>query len=147
MRDSEASHILTPKESTSRLHLLQKGLMLPGFLLPETTIQSNGNGSALEVSGGAALILLTLGIEEVREQQSLQLAIYGSADGNTWSGEPLVEFPQKFYAGVSAVLVDLSRYGGVGFLRAEWKVDRWGRGDKLPMFRVYLFAEGLAKNT
>jgi hypothetical protein len=117
--------------------------MLPNFLLPETKIEQNGSGPGLDVGSGASLILLTLGIGQIREQQSLQLAIHGSADGNAWSGDPLVEFPQKFYAGVSAVLLDLSRHPGTRFLRAEWKVDRWGRGDKLPVFQVYLFAERL----
>jgi hypothetical protein len=117
--------------------------MIPAFLLPETTIERNGSGPALDVTGDGSLILLTLGVEQIREQQSLLMTIEGSADGITWNPEPVVEFPQKFYAGVSSVLVDLKRQAGIRFLRATWKVDRWGRGDKTPSFRLYLAAEAL----
>jgi hypothetical protein len=121
--------------------------MMPAFLLPESTIEQNGSGPALDVGSARSPILLTLGVQQVREQQSLEMAIYGSADGTTWNSDPLVEFPQKFYAGISAVLVDLSRHPGVRFLRAQWKVDRWGRGDKQPVFQVYLLAEALDDET
>ncbi|HEX4770955.1 MAG TPA: hypothetical protein VH351_09010 [Bryobacteraceae bacterium] len=124
--------------------------MTPAFLLPEMTIDQNGAGPAMEVTGTGvgnkrtgSLVLLTLGVGQIREQQSLVVAIEGSADGLTWNSEPVVVFPQKFYSGLSSVLVDLKRHAGMRFLRATWKVDRWGRGDKTPSFRVYLAAEGL----
>jgi hypothetical protein len=123
--------------------LLELVWMSPAFLLPETTIEQNGEGPVVDVTGHASLILLTLGVRKIREQQSLLVTIQGSADGVTWNQDPLVEFPQKFYAGLSSVAIDLSRHAGVRFLRAAWKVDRWGRGDKTPSFRVYLAAEAL----
>jgi hypothetical protein len=115
--------------------------MLPAFLIPEMTLEQNGEGPAVEVTGEGPMVLLTLGIQQVREQQSLLLTIQGSPDEVTW--QAIVEFPQKFYSGISSVLVDLGREAGVRYLRAVWKVDRWGRGDKTPRFRLYLAAETL----
>lgn len=83
---------------------------------------------------------MTLGIAKVIEQESLAITIHGSADGQEWSPSPLATFPQKFYVGVSSLLVNLTGHPEVRFLRAEWKVNRWGRGDKTPMFEFYLFA-------
>lgn len=88
-------------------------------------------------SGG---VLVTLGISAVIEQESLLVSIHGSSDGLDWSAEPLVQFPQKFYTGVSAVFLDAHRRS-LRFLQARWKTDRWGRGSKTPMFRLYLLAE------
>jgi hypothetical protein len=92
------------------------------------------------LDGQSGFILVTLGILEVIEQQSLLISIHGSPDGTDWTASPLVEFPQKFYTGVSAVLIDTTT-ASIRFLRAEWKADRWGRGSKTPSFRFYLFAE------
>ena len=73
-------------------------------------------------------VFLTLGITGVVEQESLEVAIFGSADRQTWAKQPLFTFPQKFYKGNSAVVVDLSAHGDVGFVQAHWTVHRWGRG-------------------
>ena len=93
-----------------------------------------------ELSGG---VLVTLGISAVIEQESLLVSIHGSSDGVEWTPEPLVQFPQKFYPGIWAVFLDARRHS-VRFLQARWKTDRWGRGTKTPMFRIYLFAEAIA---
>ncbi len=118
--------------------------MLPRFLVPPGSITDNGFGEALNIADVSDLILITLGIEHVKEQQSLLLGLYGSADGTTWNADPLVEFPQKFYPGVSAVVLDPKAHPSVLFVRAQWKVARWGRGDKTAIFEFYLFAESLA---
>lgn len=115
--------------------------MLPAFLLTQQTINQNGESPECDAGSELSVVLVTLGIQTVKEQQSLQLAIQGSVDGVTWRPEPLVTFPQKFYPGVSSVLLDLKRGGEVRYLRAQWKIDRWGRGDKTASFQLYLFAE------
>ncbi len=115
--------------------------MLPAFLVPEATIHENGTGAIVEIPAGAGTFLITLGINNVIEQQSLHVSIQISSDGSSWDPAPLVEFPQKFYPGVSSVLVDMAAHPSAKFLRAEWKVNRWGRGSKMPSFTFYVFVE------
>ena len=114
--------------------------MLPGFILPETTIEKSGSGQPFEIEpGGTAL--LSLGITEVVEQQSLDVSVLGSADGEEWSAEPLRSFPQKFYAGVWQILCDLDAAPDVRFLKVGYQVARWGVGPTTPKFKFYVFAE------
>jgi hypothetical protein len=116
--------------------------MLPDFLLPETTIRQAGNGETLDVSEYAGgVLLLTLGITRIIEQQSLDIAIQGSADGKEWGAKPLITFPQKFYCGTYQILLDLGGHPNVKYLRAKWQVARWGKGDPKPLFGAYLFAQ------
>lgn len=112
------------------------------FLIPRQHITANGQGPAV-ARPELDLIQLTLGIETSQEQQSLDVFVEGSADGETWLDKPLAVFPQKFYAGISAVLCDLAAHPDVRHLRARWRVNRWGRGEPTPSFTVYLFAEGM----
>jgi hypothetical protein len=116
--------------------------MLPEFLIPETTVREAGSGTDICVgeSRGEVLIL-TLGITRIIEQQSLEVSIWASADGSEWGSKPLVAFPQKFYCGTYQVRVDLSDHPEARYLRAKWQVHRWGRGDPKPLFTLYLFAE------
>lgn len=115
-------------------------MLLPAFLVPETTVHENGFGPQYDIEGLARPVLITLGILAVAEQQSLLLSIHSSHDGEDWTTPALVEFPQKFYPGVSAVLIDTARTPA-RFLRAQWKLDRWGRGSKTPTLRFYVYAE------
>ncbi len=121
-------------------------MALPAFLIPESTVHENGSSSSLDLGGNPAPLLLTLGILEVVEQESLLLGIYGSADGVEWITEQLVGFPEKFYPGISAVYLDPAAHS-VRFIRAQWKVNRWGRGSKTATYRLYLFAESADRAT
>jgi len=116
--------------------------MLPQFLVPETTVREAGTGpeTSLGAEQGGTLIL-TLGITRIIEQESLDVSIWGSADGSDWGSKPLVSFPQKFYCGTYQILVDLSDRPEVKYLRAKWQVNRWGKGDPKPLFTVYLFIQ------
>lgn len=116
--------------------------MLPNFLLPEQTVRQNGSGPALELGQHAGNVLsITLGVNRIIEQESLDVSIWGSPDGENWGSKPLAAFPQKFYCGVYSLLVDLSGAPDVRFIRCDWKVSRWGRGEPTPLFGVYVFAE------
>ena len=116
--------------------------MFPEFLLPETTVREAGAGTEISLGNqqGAAL-MLTLGITRIIEQESLDLSIWGSADGSDWGAGPLVSFPQKFYCGTYQMSIDLSQHADVKYLRAKWQVNRWGKGDSKPLFGLYLFAQ------
>jgi len=79
-----------------------------------------------------------LGITEIVEQESLDVTIYGSADGATWDAKPISRFPQKFYRGEHPLLLDLTVTPDIKFVRAHWEVARWGRGSETPMFEFHL---------
>ncbi len=126
--------------------------MVPDFLLPETQVREAGDSPVLDLQGKDSslahenLLLLTLGITHIVEQESLDLAIWGSADGDDWGAKPIVSFPQKFYCGTYNMVINLARHSGVRFLKAKWKVNRWGKGDLQPLFDLYLFAQPMQTN-
>jgi hypothetical protein len=118
--------------------------MLQEFLLPETTVREAGAGSQVVLGdqmGGT--LLLTLGITRIIEQQSIDISIWGSADGSDWGSKPVASFPQKFYCGTYQIAIDLANRAEVRYLRAKWQVNRWGKGDPKPLFTIYLFAQTL----
>ena len=114
--------------------------MIDTFLVPQRTVATaKGDGPALDVSGAASQVfLLILDITNIIEQQSLDVSIYGAADGATWGAKPLIAFPQKFYRGHHPLLLDLTAHGEAKFIRAHWEVGRWGRGTTTPMFEFHL---------
>jgi len=120
--------------------------MLPQFLLPETTVREAGTGAEISLGDqqGESLIL-TLGITRIIEQESIDISIWGSADGSDWGAKPVTTFPQKFYCGTYQILLDLSDRPDVKYLRVKWAVNRWGKGDPKPLFTIYLFAQSMSR--
>lgn len=115
--------------------------MVPNFLLEDQVVRQDGAGLPIDLGLSRPDYLnLTLGITRIIEQQSLDLSIWASADGDNWGEKPVVTFPQKFYCGVYTLFVDLTSRPDARFLRAQWKVSRWGRGEHTPFFGLYLFA-------
>ena len=114
--------------------------MIDTFLVPDKTVATaKGDGPAVDVSNAAnRVFLLTLNITNIIEQQSLDVSIFGSADGATWPPKPISTFPQKFYRAQHPLLLDLNDHKDVKFLRAHWEVGRWGRGSETPMFQFNL---------
>ena len=111
------------------------------FLLPETVVHEGGTGPAIDVASCPdALILITLGITRIVEQQSLDLTVWGSLDGSEWGTKPLLTFPQKFYCGTYQMLFDLRDHPSVRTLRVKWQVNQWGKGDSKPAFGIYVVA-------
>lgn len=110
--------------------------MIDTFLVAEkTVVNAKGDGPAVDVSSaGNRVFLLNLNITNIVEQESLDVSVYGSADGAAWTPKPLTNFPQKFYRGQHPVLLDLSAQPNIKFVRAHWEVGRWGRGSETPMF-------------
>ena len=116
--------------------------MLSAFLIPEIVVREEGASPALDVSSSQGKSLtLTLGITRIIEQESLEVSIWGSADQTNWGAKPLVAFPQKFYCGVYQLPLDLSSHPEIRFVKAQWKVDRWGRGTPAPLFGIYVVAQ------
>jgi hypothetical protein len=114
--------------------------MVDTFLVPEkTVINAKGDGAAVDVSAASNRVFLaTLHISNIVEQESLDLSIYGSADGATWSPKPVVAFPQKFYRGEYPLLLDLTPHADLKWVRAHWEASRWGRGTETPMFEFHV---------
>lgn len=110
--------------------------MVDTFLVPDkTVVNAKGDSSAIDLSGASnRVFLLTLDITNIIEQESLDVSVYGSGDGTTWTPKPITYFPQKFYRGQHPLLLDLSEQKDVKFVRAHWEVGRWGRGTETPMF-------------
>jgi hypothetical protein len=101
----------------------------------KTVVNAKGDGPTVEVGGAAGRVfLLTLEITQIIEQESLDVSVYGSADGAAWGAKPAAAFPQKFYRGEWPLLLDLTAHPDVKFVRAHWDVARWGRGSETPMF-------------
>jgi hypothetical protein len=114
--------------------------MVDTLLVPEkTVITAKGDGASVDVSGaGNRVFLATLYITNIIEQEALDVSIYGSADGATWSPKPIASFPQKFYRGESPMLLDLTQHADVKMVRAHWEANRWGRGTETPMFEFHV---------
>ena len=110
--------------------------MVEGILVPTgTVVSAKGDGTPLDVSGASSRVfLLTLAITRIIEQESLDVSLYGSADGTTWTPKSVAAFPQKFYCEESPLLLDLTAHPDVKLVRAHWEVARWGRGTETPMF-------------
>src|SRR5579862_8334952 len=110
--------------------------MIDTFLVPSNTVVTEkGDGPAADISAaGNRVFLLNLKITNIVEQESLDLSVFGSADGTNWGQKALATFPQKFYRGETPMLLDLTQQADVKFLRAHWEVNRWGRGPEKAMF-------------
>ena len=91
--------------------------MFAQFLIPKTVIAVNGAGATLALgTAQGGLLQLTLGIEKVIEQQSVEVHLEGSVDGETWIEKPLAAFPQKFYVGNSVIVCDLAAHPEIAFV-------------------------------
>jgi len=108
--------------------------------MPESVARQDGAGAEIALDAGRGKsLLLTLGITRIVEQESLDVSVWGSPDKENW--QQLGAFPQKFYCGTYSLLLDLTRHPDVRYLRAHWKMNRWGRGEPAPLFGFYLFVE------
>jgi len=100
-----------------------------------TRLQANGDGAAADISGSATrTFLCRLRITEQIEQESLDVAIWGSPDGENWGTKPLLKMPQGFYQGESKLVLDVTLRPEIHYIRARWELNRWGRVAPTPMF-------------
>lgn len=109
------------------------------LVAPDTLMESNAGGEAIDVGGSASrTFLCMLVISDQIEQESLDVSIWGSADGQSWATQPLLRLPQRFYRGETRGVLELALRPEVKFIRAKWDVFKWGRGAPVPMFRAGL---------
>ena len=105
-------------------------------LIPENTrMEANGEGAAFDISASPSrTFLCRLTVTNQIEQESLDVSIWGSSDGETWTKKPLLRLPQQFYRGTTKLILDLSLRPEIKFIRARWELFRWGRVSPIPMF-------------
>jgi hypothetical protein len=105
-------------------------------LIPQgTLVQENGHGAATDVRNSPTrTFFCILEISDQIEQESVDVSIWGSADGEGWGAHPILKLPQQFYRGETRAALDLSMVPAVNFIRAGWELNRWGRVAPLPMF-------------
>ena len=105
-------------------------------LIPaDTKLESNGNGEPLDISETVSrTFFCTLAVTEQIEQESLDVSIWGSVDGQAFGKRPLLKLPQQFYRGTTKMVLDISLRPEIKFVRARWELNRWGRVSPTPMF-------------
>jgi hypothetical protein len=104
---------------------------------PGTRLTTNGHGQAFNIDASRTrTFLCSMDITEQIEQESIDISVWGSADGEDWGKLPLLKMPQRFYKGDTRQVLDLSMKETVRFLRAKWELARWGRVAPHPMFVV-----------
>jgi hypothetical protein len=109
------------------------------LIAPQSLLETNAEGEAAEVGGSATrTFLCTLMISNQIEQESLDVSIWGSADGQSWGAQPILRLPQRFYRGETRAVLELAFRPEVKFIRAKWELNKWGRGAPVPTFRAGL---------
>lgn len=102
---------------------------------PDTRLTANGEGQPYEIAASETrTFLCSMFIEDQIEQESVDISVWGSADGQDWGKLPLLKMPQRFYRGETRQILDLTLKPEVRFLRAKWELVRWGRVAPHPMF-------------
>ena len=100
-----------------------------------TRMEASADGASFNISESATrTFLCRLIVTDQIEQESLDVSIWGSSDGETWPKRPLLKLPQQFYRGTTKLVLDLSLRPEVKFIRARWDLNRWGRVAPIPMF-------------
>lgn len=96
-------------------------------LVPACTRQGSGVGPVTDLGPHRAkLLVVTLAINSVLEHEGLVVSIRGSESEFDFPDRPILVYPEKCYCGIYATFLDLTRYPAVRYLRAEWKMNRWG---------------------
>jgi len=105
-------------------------------LIPANTkLEANGDGEAIDISSSESrTFFCRLTISDQIEQESLDVSVWGSANGQDFGKRPLLKIPQQFYRGTTKMVLDVSLRSEVKFLRAKWELNRWGRVAPTPMF-------------
>ncbi len=109
------------------------------LIAPGTRVESNGESERVDVSASRTrTFLCTLLITDQIEQESFDVSIWGSEDGENWGTKPILKLPQRFYRGQTRLVLDLAYQPEVKWVKAKWELNRWGRVAPLPMFVIGL---------
>jgi hypothetical protein len=111
--------------------------MAVNFVLipPGTRLTANGEGQPFDISGSQTrTFMCSMEITDQMEQESVDISVWGSADGQDFGKMPLLKMPQRFYRGETRQVLDLSLKPEIRFIRAKYDLARWGRVAPHPMF-------------
>ena len=113
------------------------------ILVPEAIIHADGVGPSIESSPSLSgrLLVLTLGVTRIAQQQGLVVSIWGSPDGKDWGTTPLVSFPPKDYCGTYSTLLNLRKRAEVRHLQVRWRLKYWQKKDTGLLCGFFVFAE------
>jgi hypothetical protein len=105
-------------------------------LIPQgTLLRESGHGEAVDIRASSTRTFFCIMlIRDQIEQESVDVSIWGSADGENWGTHPVLKLPQQFYKGETRAVLELTLVPEVNFIRAGWDLNRWGRVAPLPMF-------------
>jgi len=105
-------------------------------LIPNDTLaKESGFGAAVDIRASQTrTFFCVMNITDQIEQESVDVSIWGSADGENWGTHPILKLPQQFYRGETRAVLDLTLVPEINFIRAGWDLNRWGRVAPLPMF-------------
>jgi hypothetical protein len=111
-------------------------------LIPQgTLLKENGFGAVVDVRASQTrTFFCVMDITDQIEQESVDVSIWGSADGENWGTHPILKLPQQFYRGETRAVLDLTLVPETNYIRAGWELNRWGRVAPLPMFVLGLRA-------
>jgi hypothetical protein len=102
-----------------------------------TRVTENGDGPSVDVRPSQTrTFLCKLDILDQIEQESLDVSIWGSTDGQDFGAKPILKIPQRFYRGDTKQVLDLTLRPEIHFIRAHWDLFRWGRVAPHPMFII-----------
>jgi len=109
-------------------------------LIPnDTLVKESGFGAAMDIRASQTrTFFCVMNITDQIEQESVDVSIWGSADGENWGTHPILKLPQQFYRGETRAVLDLTLVPEINFIRAGWDLNRWGRVAPLPMFVLEL---------
>jgi hypothetical protein len=105
-------------------------------LIPnDTLVKENGFSAAVDIRASQTrTFFCVMNITDQIEQESVDVSIWGSIDGENWGTHPILKLPQQFYRGETRAVLDLTLVPEINFIRAGWDLNRWGRVAPLPMF-------------
>jgi hypothetical protein len=115
---------------------------VPRFLISPCIERGDGTGPVVDLGALAgSLLRITLGINDVLEQEGLTVSVWGSSSGTDWGNAPLLTLPQKSYCGEYHTFLNLENRPAVRFLRVDWKIGRWAKREAALMFGFYVAVE------
>ncbi len=119
-----------------------RDLSSPKRLLPGAVRKGDGIGPVVDLGEYCSkLLVVTLGITDVVERTGLTVSVWGSGDQSEWGSKPLLTFRQRQYCGVYSVLLNMAMHPHVRYLRVQWNMNLWGRGERTPLFGFEVFLE------
>jgi len=120
----------------------QQNVSSPKRLLAEAVRKGDGVGPMVDLGEYCSkLLVVTLGITDVVERTGLTVSVWGSPDQTEWGSKPLLTFRQRQYCGVYSVLLNMAMHPDVRYLRVQWNMNLWGRGERTPLFGFEVFLE------